>query len=348
MKQHFLDGRRLAGALFFGGIVLGGCGSTGSEGAAELGAFSPENSWEQGLSVSASKGLVWQRDSGFLIAGHTVPTLLILDNGYRMFSSAPQRGQIATHFSTDGVQWEPGPNLELGAQSEACPGMALDLSVLRVSGGYQLIVETWANGRGLMDPTGLAAPQRESPTRFCTWTSTDGDLWVPGGPLRWKDAEATWPSGLEGFQSEGVNALYYVDTHPELDGIRRAQLQGDAVLAGARKTVLPEAHVDPNPVHLLEGGVRLYHTQVLAGALAYADSKDGLVFGNSVALKGLSGQLCYTPPERPSAPDACFLDPFFIRLPDNRQLLYFSLFETLPGGVERRGIARAWSNAVAP
>jgi hypothetical protein len=344
MNWLFNGGLPLAGALFLGLGLGAGCGDSGSKSGAELGAFVPQNAWERGLSVSQSKGQVWERDADFFISGHTVPTLLVLEQGYRLFSSAPQRGQIAVHSSVDGVQWVPGPNLDLSAQSEACPGMALDLSVQRIPEGYQLIVETWANGRGLMDPSGQATPQKESPTRFCTWTSPDGDHWTASGSLVWKDSDSTWPSGLEGFQNNGESALYYVDTRPELDGIRRAVLEDGTVKAGARKTLLPKAHVDPNPVHLLEGGVRLYHTRVLAGALAYADSKDGLVFAKSKLLKGLSGQICYAPPERPSAPDACYLDPFFLRLQDNRQVLYFSLFESLPGGVERRGIGRAWSH----
>jgi len=216
MNWLFNGGLPLAGALFLGLGLGAGCGDSGSKSGAELGAFVPQNAWERGLSVSQSKGQVWERDADFFISGHTVPTLLVLEQGYRLFSSAPQRGQIAVHSSVDGVQWVPGPNLDLSAQSEACPGMALDLSVQRIPEGYQLIVETWANGRGLMDPSGQATPQKESPTRFCTWTSPDGDHWTASGSLVWKDSDSTWPSGLEGFQNNGESALYYVDTRPEL------------------------------------------------------------------------------------------------------------------------------------
>jgi len=331
-----------AAILLLGLVGLPGCSSPEEQLAPDLGAFSHADALGLGLSVGQTEGLDWERDPGFLIPGHTVPTLLILENGYRLFSSAPQRGQIAVHQSSDGLQWTPRQNLDLSSQDESCSGMALDLSVQKRSNGYRLMVETWSNNRGLMDPSGKTAPQVESPTRFCTWTSKDGDSWTPEGALVWQDSDPTWPSGLESFQYDLKTAIYYVDTHPDLDGIRRADLRGDTVVVGPRKTLLPEAHVDPNPVHLLEGGVRLYHTRALEGTLAYSDSKNGVVFGESKPLKGLSGQLCYSPPERPSAPDACYLDPFFLRLSDGRKIMYFSIFESLPGGVERRGIGRAF------
>lgn len=332
-----------AAILLLGLVGLSGCSSPEEPAVPDLGAFAHANAWGLGLSISREEGLEWERDPGFLIQGHTVPTLLILEEGYRLFSSAPKRGQIAVHQSADGVEWIRGQNLDLNGLGESCSGMALDLSVQKRPTGYRLMVEVWSNDRGLMDPSGKTLPQVESPTRFCTWTSKDGDRWEPEGVLVWQDADPTWPSGLESFQHDLKTALYYVDTHPDLDGIRRGELIGDTVVVGPRKTLLPEAHVDPNPVHLLEGGVRLYHTRALEGGLAYSDSKNGVVFGDSKPLKGLSGQICYSPPERPSEPDACYLDPFFLRLSDDRKLLYFSVFESLPGGVERRGIGRAWA-----
>jgi len=335
---------RLVGGVLGLGVFVFSCGGGGKSEGQAIGAFVPNQSWEKALSVSEVDGLNWKRDEGFLIAGHTVPTLLILEEGYRLFTSAPQRGQIAVHASPDAVNWTPQARLDLAAQPEACRGMALDLSVQYLPDGYRLVVENWERGSGLMDPSGSTAAQATSPTTFCAWRSSDGEHWeAESQALVWRDDEPTWPSGLEFFQSQGESAVYYVDTHPDLDGIRRSSVVGSRVEAGARETLLGRSMVDPNPVHLLEGGVRLFHTRALDGALAYADSTDGLAFGKSQGLKGLSGQTCFSPPERPSKPDACFLDPFFLRLVDGRMLIYFSVFESLEGGVERRGIGRAWS-----
>ena len=163
-----------------------------------------------------------------------------------------------------------------------------------------------------------------------------------GQSLQWPGLSHSWPSGLEFVGPEKSGLFYFVDTYPELDGIRVGVFdQGKFTAKGNRTTLLPEAHVDPLPVALEGGGVRLYHSRALEGILAVSDSKDGLSFGESRPLQGLSEQVCHAPPERPSPPDACFLDPSLLLPNEGPAVLYFSVFESLPGGIERRGIGRA-------
>ena len=301
----------------------------------------------QGLNgaMAPTRGLVWERDEGFLLSGHTVPTVLSLDPGFLLFASAPERGRISIHQSMDGLAWESRGFLDLSGLPVQCSRTVLDVSVQHTDGGYRVVVETWERSSGLMDPSGQARPQEESPTVFCALESSDAQNWTPvEQPLQWPGLSRSWPSGLEFLGPESSGLFYYVDTYPDLDGIRTGVFnQGQFRTEGERKTLLPEAHVDPLPVALEGGGVRLYHSRALEGILAVSDSKDGRNFGESRPLQGLSGQVCHAPPERPSPPDACFLDPSLLRTSDGRSVLYFSVFESLRGGEERRGIGRAFA-----
>ena len=333
------------GVLAFAGLFCAGaCGSETPGAGASTEGLSASLSGVDGA-MATGNGLVWERDKGFLLSGHTVPTVLPVRDGFLLFTSAPQRGQIALHRSRDGVSWTSEGVLDLGGLPEECGRTALDVSVQEAESGYRVIVETWLRSSGLMDPSGREAPQEESPTVLCALESTDAERWVPvEQALRWPGLSKSWPSGLEFVGDSSSGLFYFVDTFPDLDGIRMGRLEGDVLTAvGRRATLLPEAHVDPMPVALENGGIRLYHSRSLEGILAVSDSTDGQNFGESRPLKGLSGQVCHAPPERPSPPDACFLDPALIQAVDGRLVMYFSVFESLPGGVERRGIGRAFA-----
>jgi hypothetical protein len=322
-------------------LVLGACGDSRSSSAGETVSF--EEMEPSVLPMDPSRGKSFRRDEGFLLEGHTVPTLLRHKSHYWMFSSAPMRGQIALHRSVDGVNWESLAPMPLAQFSPECGRSYLDVAARSVGDRMEVWTEGWVSERGLTDPSGQQRPQEESPTLFCVFSSEDGQAWERlSSPVPWEDDRSTWPSGLD-FVPGGAG-VFYVDTHPELDGIRRAQVhQPPRVQAQDPATLLPRTHVDPNPVALLGGGLRLYHSLALEGALAYSDSSDGSVFSESMGLGGLSGQTCFSPPERPSPPDACYLDPSVVVLQDGRIAVYFSLFETTDSGQERKGIGRAWA-----
>ena len=300
--------------------------------------------------MSLGRGLAWRQDPDFLLTGHTVPTVLILHEGagYRLYTSGPERGNIRVHKSEDGLNWrlEPGPVFARGQLPQGCGQMVLDVSFTYLPGSrYRMVSEGWNA------PGGLAGEVEDGADliSLCSWTSADGDNW------EWEEGftplevpEETWPSVLAvGAEAgSGVQRLYYVNSHPRTDGIQVAESGEDGVFRRiSKRRLLDRTHVDPAPVRLRDGsGWRLYHTHhALSGELGVADSADGLSFSNDRPLEGLSGQTCYTPPEQPSDPDRCTFDPFFLRLPDGKLVLYFGLFETTDTREERRGIARAFS-----
>ena len=307
--------------------------------------------WNHALSVEPERGLSWEVDDSFLLNGHTVPTILVLHGGgYRMFTSSPQRGTISIHGSDDGIEWSELPlRLTAAELPELCGEVLLDVSVRYLDDGHYLLqAETWSRPEGVMN-IGHAviedASQSENPVTICGWRSIDGDNWAPVMSKLFEPDDSSWPSGFEVLGVGADSALYYVDTYPDLDAIRLAVVSGDSVgEAGSRRTLLERSHVDPDPVSIVGGGVRLYHTHTaLTGELGFADSDDGVNFGVDSGLIGLSGQTCYTPPERPSPEDQCMFDPFYLRLPNGQMTLYFGLFQTLADGRERKGVGRAFA-----
>ena len=305
--------------------------------------------WSSALAVEPSRGLSWEIDEGFLLEHHTVPTILVLNGGgYLLFTSSPARGRISIHRSSDGLTWSPSGELTSEGLPEVCGTTLLDLSVRYLSnGGYRLLVESWRREQGVMRPGPARMDEADPdarPIAICGWESSDGSAWAPLSEEQFEVERGSWPSGFETLEMGDGALHYFVDTWPEVDGIRVARAAGDGAPRNpGKERLLGRSHVDPNPVRLVGGGVRLYHTHdALSGGFGFAESGDGLRFGEDRPLQGLSGLTCYTPPEQPSDPDHCLFDPFYLRLDDGRMVLYFGSFQTTEEG-ERRGIGRAFA-----
>jgi len=217
-------------------------------------------------------------------------------------------------------------------------------------GRIRLLVEGWSTHNGLADPHASGPPQPgdDPGTRLCALVTTDGQTWTAegSGPLLPTDG-STWPSvpAVHIDPEFGTPTLFFADTYPGRDAVRRATSpDGQHFELDRRTTVLPERHVDPDPVHIRDTRtLRLYHTfDALSGELGVAESVDGgATFTDPARLHGLSGQTCHTPPEQPSPPDLCLLDPAFIALTDGTLMLYYSRFQTTADGRDVIGIGRA-------
>ena len=310
--------------------------------------------WYDAFSVESDRGLVWQEDNDFLIADHTVPTLMVLHGGggYRLFSTGKERGTIQVHESIDGLNWtaRKEPLFRPGSLPEGCGEMPLDVAVAYLPDGrYRLFVEAWSSANGLGPKPGEGDPG-PAPMKLCTFTSFDAETWLhERGHWVIATNDNIWPSVLDVAwePSTGKYSLYFVDTHPDFDGIRVATSKNAAEFKlQSADRLLPRSYVDPNPIRLRDrSGWRLYHTHdALKGQLGYADPMIGVAFDpKGKPLEGLSGQTCFTPPNLPSPPDRCMFDPAFLRLPDGRLVMYYGVFQTLPDRSERMGLARAFA-----
>ena len=304
-------------------------------------------------SVPLQRGHSWQEDPSFFLEGHTVPSFVHLRDGSHLMLSTPQkrRGTLSIHHSTDGRTWQARGMLPTHLLGPECGRMFLDAAAQPLPDGrIRLLVEGWSTEHGLAHPaaSGPPKPGDDPGTRLCALLTEDGHSWQAegSGPLLPTDG-STWPSVPSVFTDpqSGAPTLFFADTYPGRDAVRRAQSpDGTHFAPDSAPRVLPERHVDPEPI-AVQGTtrLRLYHTfDALSGELGIAESDDGGQSFHGVArLDGLSGQTCHTPPEQPSPPDLCFLDPAFIALPDGTLMLYYSRFQTTAGGQEVIGIGRA-------
>ena len=304
-------------------------------------------------SVPAERGSAWKQDATFLLADHTVPSIIPLPDRTFLMVSTPQkrRGTLTLHHSPDGRTWHARGALPTHLLPATCGRMFLDAAAQPLPAGrVRLLVEGWSTPHGQANPTaqGPPKPGDDPGTRLCALVTTDGHTWTAEGtgPLLPTDG-STWPSvpAVSLDPESGAARLFFADTYPGRDAVRRAR-SPDGVHFEPDPTprVLPERHVDPDPVYVHgTTRLRLYHTfDALTGELGVAESDDGgATFDRVKRLPGLSGQTCHTPPEQPSPPDLCFLDPAFLALPDGTLMLYYSRFQTTADGREVVGIGRA-------
>ena len=304
-------------------------------------------------SVPAHRGMHWEEDPTFLLAGHTVPSLVHLPGGGHLLISTPQsrRGTLSIHHSTNGRTWQSRGMLPTHLLPRECGRVFLDAAAQPLPDGrIRLLVEGWMAPTGQANPTasGPPKPGDDPGTRLCALISSDGHTWTAEGtgPLLPTDG-STWPSvpAVSLDPENGAPRLFFADTYPGRDAVRRATSpNGQAFTPDSTGRVLPERHVDPDPTYVAgTTRIRLYHTwDALSGELGVAESDDGgRSFDNLKKLPGLSGQVCHTPPEQPSPPDLCRLDPAFIALSDGTLMLYYSRFQTTADGREVVGIGRA-------
>ena len=269
-----------------------------------------------------------------------------------MITTGKERGTLQVHDSEDGLTWkqQKTPFFTPKNMPEECGKTPLDVAFAYMPDGrYRMYMEGWKTERALGPPP-VGEDPGPAPMNLCSYTSLNGRDWLhESGAWIIKTMGNLWPSVLDvGWDPASQKFhLYYVDTHPEQDGIFVAESPNATEFtprSGGR--LLERAHVDPNPILIRDqGGVRLYHTHdALKGQLGFVDSADGTTFTQTdQPLEGLSGQTCYTPPNLPSPPDVCLFDPAFLRLPDGRLVMYFGVFETTDDRIDRIGIGRAFA-----
>ena len=161
------------------------------------------------------------------------------------------------------------------------------------------------------------------------------------------------PSSLH--LSDWSALIYYMgDIYSEVgglagNGIRVARRWADDDFASPWITsnILPSNQLDPMPVYLEGGGVRLYHTSTLqppdqpeahlGPAPGYTDSADAANFDPPQRIIGGSGN-CLDP-----SGGECLLDPAFLRLDDGTLVLYFTWLDGVGSGDWSLGIGRAFA-----
>jgi hypothetical protein len=292
------------------------------------------------FTVPPDRGLAWQRDADFRIDEFTVPQLAVTADGrVHMYATNMAATGGRWHLvSDDGLSWTdagaafaPEDFLPLD-----CGDRLEDLAPLyRPGGALDLVVE----GSYTPDPRAPAEWRR-----FCRYRDADpgpavpdaADFYFTGGA----DDNAQISVHAFVYDADWSGRMYYVGNLAQPgEGIRVVAVDSAGTVGGSLHpgTILPDTDVDPMPVYLEGGGVRLYHTHGHGGGAGYADSVDGITFSND------SGLIPHGDNDCTAVGGECLLDPAFLHLPDDRLVLYFTRLVKNDDGSFSAWIERAFA-----
>jgi hypothetical protein len=321
----------------------------------------PDGLWQADYStVPPDRGLIWERDPGFFIADFTVPHIVVRGDGsFMMLATNMQEPFGRWHLeSPDGLSWTPAeqPLFEPDDFPQDCGNRLEDGTVIHAEdGSYRLLLEgtmldeqthttDWRVWCQALSPDGLSFEPAEG--YFYEGSETDDRLPSVPTPLHLRDWSAL---------------IYYMgDIYSELGGhidgngirIAHAEAGSDHAEPWITENVLPEGQMDPMPVYLEGGGLRLYHTSTASfdgsGGRAgpgpgMTESEDGRSFGGVQRLLELEGH-CFQ-----QQGGECLLDPFFLHLDDGTLVLYYTYLRSEagtaedPGAFTEIGIGRAFA-----
>ncbi len=299
----------------------------------------PEGLWQaRHFTVPPDRGLEWEIDPDFFIDNVTVPHIVVLGDGsfMMMATNMEQPEGRWTLTSDDGLEWTMADQpLFLGSDfPQDCGNRVEDgTAIYAPNGTMRLILEgTW-----LDEETGWTDKRA-----WCQASSGDGLSFEPieGYFYEGSDNDGSLPSVPSPLHLSNWSALIYYmgDIYSEVggfehgNGIRVAHTEPDADQAEPWITdnVLPQGQMDPMPVYLEGGGMRLYHTSTepFGGDTGppgpgpgFTEATDGRSFGEVTRILPIDGN-CFEPPG-----GECMLDPFFLHLDDGTLVLYYTYLQ---------------------
>lgn len=298
----------------------------------------PDGFWQGDYyTVPSDRGLEWERDETFSIDNFSVPQVYVLpDESFIMLATNMEDPQGRWYLtSEDGLTWTAAeePLFLPDAFPQDCGNRLEDGALLVKEDGTQHL---------LLEGTMLDEETDSTDWRvWCQAESADGESFtaVEGYFYTGSEADGDLPSVPYVFLLADWNALIYYmgDLYSEVGGeeagngirIARWEQGEDQAEPWVARNILPRDLLDPMPVYLEGGGMRLYHTHTLdtseddrrdGPAPGYADSTDGVTFTDPVRLLTPEGH-CY------DGMGECLLDPAFLHLPDDTLVLYYTLLE---------------------
>jgi len=286
----------------------------------------PDWMWQaEHFMVEPERGLTWERDEDFEIEGYTVPHLFVYPDGRFGMLAGEMHGEAfearSVLTSDDGLEWSEGAPLFWPDDFPIeCGERLQDATVwIRTEDSYLFILEGYDESFSEEDPP---------VSYFCHATSPDGNsfehqdsYFYEGG---YEGGVFSVPSAIS--RSDGDALLFYMDhLGGENEGIHVLEADADSLATQVLSdgSIMDEHHVDPDPVYLADGGLRLYHTWF------WPLEQGGMWESRGLAYVPLDEDLLPTAEatvlvESDEDAGEDIFDPSMVRLHDGTLVLYFT------------------------
>jgi hypothetical protein len=278
--------------------------------------------WKPYFTLKPEEGKSFRLDSAAIIPRASVPGINIANDGRVIlgYAGGPGgRGQATT--TNNGRTFTPLANF---VRAQAGDGAFIYLP----DGRTRYVAE---------EPLRTSTPQRHK-SRLVSWISHDGINWSREPGVRYQpgaedDSIASVPAALQ--VADSAWRVYYVGDWYRTNGTRTASSTdwGWTWQPEAKKNILRNHDVDPHPVYLTNGQIRIYHRHMTApGGIAFTDG-DGLRFDTTqtqlVLADGAKGL-------------GLLLDPAVIKFPDGEVACYIGAIPPF-NQAEQTKIVAAWA-----
>ncbi|MCX6138068.1 MAG: T9SS type A sorting domain-containing protein [Ignavibacteriales bacterium] len=174
------------------------------------------------------------------------------------------------------------------------------------------------------EPASNNTPQKHR-SRVISWISSDGKIWTKESGIRYQpgledDSIASVVCPIQ--VKDSVWRMYYVGDFYRTNGVRTAITYdwGWTWKAESRKNIMKNGDVDPHPVYVSDGRIRLYvrtgfsETNPAKRGIGYNDSNDGITFDTTKTTMILPDN---------TLPLTMNLDPSVIRFTDGTVACFF-------------------------
>ncbi|MBL0176907.1 MAG: T9SS type A sorting domain-containing protein [Ignavibacteria bacterium] len=284
--------------------------------------------WKPFFTLAPEEGLNFVIDTAAIAPGSGVPVLNIANDGAMLLSAAGMQSLKLFEISGDGRTYTPSVISKRGPD-----------------GGFVYLPDGRTRFLG-EEPAPGNTPQRHK-SRIISWISSDGRQWTREPGIRYQpgaedDSISSVPSVIQ--VRDSVWRMYYVGDFYRTNGSRTALSSdwGNTWRQESVNNILHNGDVDPQPVYLTDGRVRLYFRAGMGrppdkAGIGCADSDDGLHFDTTQA-RLLVGD---------SALPAMFkLDPSVLKLPSGDVVCYIGAAPFFNSPLQPKLIA-AWDRRPA-
>lgn len=260
--------------------------------------------WKPYFTLAPDEGIDFVVDTNAIVPGGGVPVLNITNAGKIILTSAGGPGLKSFEVSDDGKTYTATAIAQRGPDGGF---------VYLPDGRTRFLSEEPAPGN---------APERHK-SRIISWISSDGRTWARESGVRYQpgaedDSIASVPAVIQ--VQDSTWRMYFVGDWYRTNGTRTA-ISHDWGLTWEQESkinILRRGDVDPHPVYLANGRIRLYFRTGMGrppedAGVGYCDSHDGLHF-DTAGTKLLVSDL--------AAPAMLKLDPAVLKLPNGDVVCY--------------------------